>query len=155
MGAFVLRVITALGFRGCITLAIIIASVIFLGLHIAHDADVAQQLKTAQASLTSWVAYGQAEKRAFDSTQAARTREQTVAQASAGDQAKMCQARVDEARRSSAAITTLISKESAHDPQTGCPVRSLMDPGELRDALQPPAAHQSSEAAGLRPRLNG
>lgn len=61
---------------------------------------------------------------------------QAVAAVTADQRA--CDARVAQARRSTLAIQSLVSKEVPRDPQ-GCPVRQLVDPRELRDALHPPA----------------
>lgn len=45
-----------------------------------------------------------------------------------------CEARVAAARKSALAIHALIEKDPPRDPQ-GCPVRQLVDPAGLRDAL--------------------
>jgi hypothetical protein len=47
-----------------------------------------------------------------------------------------CDARVAQARRSAQAIRTIIEREVPRDPN-GCPVRQLVDPDSLRDALRP------------------
>ena len=47
-----------------------------------------------------------------------------------------CDARVAEARRSARVIERIVTKEPTYD-ENRCPVRSLVDPGELRRALQP------------------
>ncbi|CAN5855382.1 hypothetical protein BH11PSE1_BH11PSE1_16410 [soil metagenome] len=53
-------------------------------------------------------------------------------------QAAACVARIAQARRSAAAISLLTHKEPTRDPN-GCPVRQLLDPRQLRDALRPPS----------------
>ena len=47
-----------------------------------------------------------------------------------------CAARVDQARRSARVIETIVTKEPIYD-EARCPVRSLVDPGQLRNALRP------------------
>lgn len=49
---------------------------------------------------------------------------------------RACDARVADARKSSAAIRTIIQKVPTYD-QNHCPVRERVDPGLLRDALRP------------------
>lgn len=49
---------------------------------------------------------------------------------------KACTARVAEARRSARVIETIITKEPTYDANL-CPVRELVDPGQLRQALDP------------------
>lgn len=67
-----------------------------------------------------------------------RRRDETyTARTAVGKAAAACDIRVAEARRSSRAITALVTKEPAHDPQ-GCPRRQLLDADQLRDALKPP-----------------
>lgn len=117
----------------------VIALVLIVGVHFADDALTRARLKTATGAWASWQAYGQAEKRAYDAQVAARAAEATTAAGSANAQAKVCTAYVAEARRSAAAITQLVNQEPAHDPQTGCPARELMDARQLYDALKPPA----------------
>lgn len=73
---------------------------------------------------------------AFGLSEGRRKTETRQARDAVGQAAAACDTRVAEARRSSRAITALITKEPAHDPQ-GCPVRQLLDPGQLRDALKP------------------
>ena len=53
--------------------------------------------------------------------------------------AAACDARIATARRSAAALSALIHKEPTRDAH-GCPVRQLLDPRQLRDALRPPPA---------------
>lgn len=90
-----------------------------------------------KAAYASWKRYGEAEKRAFDDSERLRRAERGDAQAALSGSDAQCTARLEAARASAAAINRIIQKEPAHDPQTGCPVRRLADPGELRDALRP------------------
>lgn len=61
---------------------------------------------------------------------------QQIAADDAQSQADQCQARVDEARRSTRAIETIVTREVPRDPQ-GCHLRPVVGSDELRDALQP------------------
>lgn len=54
-----------------------------------------------------------------------------------GDAETACSARVAAATKSSSAIHQIVSKPSASDPKSHCPVRQLVSAGELRNALQP------------------
>lgn len=109
---------------------------------IAHERDKlpAEQRQTAKwkAGYDAWHGYGQAEQRAFRDSEGLRGQERAAAQASTDRLDQMCDARLAEVRRSSAAITALLSKEPAHDPKTGCAVPGVMDAGQLWNALQRP-----------------
>ena len=73
----------------------------------------------------------------------------TIADAAAAD--RQCDARLAAARKSGAALQTLIQRPVTHDQKTGCPVRELAPPGLLRDVLKPGAADSgrtSPDAAG-------
>lgn len=54
----------------------------------------------------------------------------------ASEQARQCQARVDDARRSAQRIETIIERPIHVDPQ-GCAIRRIVPADELRNALQP------------------
>lgn len=56
----------------------------------------------------------------------------------ANETAAACEARLAEARRSSAAIRDLLNQEVPRDPQ-GCPVRAMLDPDGVREAIGAPA----------------
>lgn len=81
----------------------------------------------------------------FRSAEATRVREQGVAQAAANSLIQQCAARVEEARRSARVIERIVTKEPAM--VEGCPVRELVDPAALSEALAP-----STSAAQPRPR---
>lgn len=72
----------------------------------------------------------------FRSAEDARLREQGVAQAAANSLIEQCGARVEEARRSARVIERIVTREPTYD-ENRCPVRELVDPGSLRDALSP------------------
>lgn len=54
------------------------------------------------------------------------------------DSAAACEARLAEARRSSVALRNLLNQEVPRDPQ-GCPVRAMLDPDGVREAIGAPA----------------
>lgn len=54
------------------------------------------------------------------------------------DTAAACEARLAEARRSSVVLRNLLNQEVPRDPQ-GCPVRAMLDPDGVREAIGAPA----------------
>lgn len=103
---------------------------------LAHKRDTAiAERDKARGEAKDWArAYG-SEKQAFTDAEGLRRQEGSTARAAAQADAAQCSSRVAEARRSALAIHDIVSTEVPHDPQ-GCPVRVLVDPGRLRDALQ-------------------
>lgn len=77
-----------------------------------------------------------AQRTAFDESERLRGAETAEARTALAEAAGQCEARVASARKSAAAIAAIVTKEPRRDPQ-GCPVRQLVDPGQLRDALAP------------------
>jgi len=73
----------------------------------------------------------------FREAKALRIAERVTAIGAVDAAARSCDARVSAARRSAAAIHSLVTQEVPRDPQ-GCPVRQLLDPRRMRDALTPP-----------------
>ena len=73
----------------------------------------------------------------FRSSEAARQGDQLAAAAAVTEANRSCDKRLAEARRSTKVIERIVNAPSKSDG-SGCPVRSLVDPGELRDALDPP-----------------
>ncbi len=101
----------------------------YLGwLHADRDAW-RRTARTAQAEAAGW-------KAAHRQLKDVRDGEIDTARKAATQADQACDARVDAARRSSAAVRTIIEKEPRRD-QAGCPLRERVDPGLLRDALQP------------------
>ena len=87
----------------------------------------------ASANRATAIAYA----RKSGQSEGLRKRETAQAIAAVNAAASSCDARIAKARRSAAAISTLLSKEPTRD-SNGCPVRQLLDPRQLRDALRPP-----------------
>lgn len=74
----------------------------------------------------------------FREAEKLRAQERGEAVAAVDEEAKACDGRVAEARRSSSAIRAITRKEPTRD-EADCPVRELVPAGSLRDALQPAA----------------
>lgn len=89
-----------------------------------------------KSAATSWERAADGWKASFRKAEDLRSQEATRATAAVSDMALACNARVAKARQSAAAIAALITKEPKRDPQ-GCPLRALLDPRELRDAIAP------------------
>lgn len=98
---------------------------------------------TYDAAWKSWAAsYWESERlRGEDSRQAVNA---------SSEDAKACDIRVKSARASSSAITRIVTKEVQCAPGS-VPVRSLISPVELRNALTPAAASSPAKAESGRP----
>lgn len=92
--------------------------------HAKHDLAAARvSLATATASLKA--------------SEALRASEYQKATTAVSDAEIACSARVQAALKSGAIIKKIVSKPYATDAVSHCPVRALLSPGELRDALEP------------------
>lgn len=114
---------------GVIVGAALTINVLRLDLNTAN-ANAAAWRKASDA----WSANAGAWKASFTASERIRAREQSTANTAASTLSTQCDARVAEARRSAAAINTLVTKAPTYDA-SHCPVRSLFDHGSLRDAL--------------------
>lgn len=92
------------------------------------------RLKSDVATVTSARDLAIAERDAI--AEQARANAQTAV-GDANETAAACEARLAEARRSSAAIRDLLNQEVPRDPQ-GCPVRAMLDPDGVREAIGAP-----------------
>lgn len=119
------------------------------GIWIAHkapfiglDATVSRLTKDRDAqkaqALANWQ-WGTAEKAAFDKSESLRADEAKQANASATSADKVCAGRVATARQSTAAIAAITTKAPTYDSKS-CPVRVLVAPDSVRNALGYPAA---------------
>lgn len=104
------------------------------------------QLARAKADAESWAAQAQEAQAeaethwlAWSASEAARGREWMAAEEAMAQAQVSCQAQVAEARRSARVIEKIVTKEPTYDANR-CPVRELVDPRSLREALAPPAA---------------
>jgi len=75
----------------------------------------------------------------FKKSEALRVSEHGEAVNILADAQKQCELRVKEARASAITIRRIVDAPAKSDP-AGCPLRVVVDPGSLRDALQPAAA---------------
>jgi hypothetical protein len=87
-------------------------------------------------------------KASFIAAETLRAGEAATARAASASQIQQCAARVAEARASARAIETIVTREPTYD-QNRCPVRELVDPGQLRDALRPGDADRDAGGRGL------
>ncbi len=110
----------------------------FIGPH-AVQVRITKERDAARQAASDWERYTHAWTASFHESERLRGQETKEARDAVNDDAKLCDARVAEARRSTEALHTLLHKEPAHDP-SGCPIRELVDPDRLRDALQPRTA---------------
>lgn len=101
-------------------LALLAAALLAAGVQTWRVERLKPQLTEARQALAQWEGYRDA------------------AQTSADDAAKACDARVADARRSAQRIASLMELPHATDP-AGCPVRDLLPPDQLREALTPSA----------------
>lgn len=85
----------------------------------------------------TWEANAKAWEASFRKAEAYRAQEHAAAVAAVNQAQAACDARVAQARKSALAIHNLVTKEVPRDPQ-GCPVRQLVDPRELRNAIGAP-----------------
>lgn len=75
-------------------------------------------------------------KASFDASETLRKQETADAIEAVTSEIDRCTARVAEARQSARVIERIVTKEPTYD-QNRCPVRELVDPDQLRQALQP------------------
>lgn len=113
----------------------------------ARLAAVQGDLATMTTSRDDWRTSAGEWEASFRAAESTRVRERGVAQAAANNLIQQCAARVEEARRSARVIERIVTKEPTYD-ENRCPVRELVDPGQLRDALGPTPAGRGSGAPG-------
>lgn len=75
-------------------------------------------------------------KASFTASETLRKQETTDAIEAVASEIERCAARVSEARQSARVIERIVTKEPTYDANR-CPVRELVDPDQLRQALQP------------------
>ena len=88
------------------------------------------------AAAKAWEAHARGWMASFHAAEAIRRDERADSRMATEQLAAQCDARVAQARQSARVIERIVTKEPTYD-ETRCPVRSLVDPGELRRALQP------------------
>ena len=103
----------------------------------------AARLDRAEAGISSWkLASDDWERSArnwkasFTASETLRQHETTDAIEAVTSEIERCAVRVTEARQSARVIERIVTKEPTYD-ENRCPVRALVDPVQLRQALQP------------------
>lgn len=111
--------------------------------HFLPGVGPADRLHRAAQETTDWKrAAGDYERAArnwkaqFDASETLRKQETADAIEAVASEIDRCAARVAEARQSARVIERIVTKEPIYD-ENRCPARSLVDPDELRRALQP------------------
>jgi hypothetical protein len=89
-----------------------------------------------KSAATSWERAADGWKASFRKAEDLRAQEARQANAALSEVSAACELRIAKARQSAAAIAALVTQEPKRD-QNGCVVRALLDPRELRDALNP------------------
>lgn len=92
---------------------------------------------TWKQSSDEWRKAARGWESSFRSSEAVRKREQDRAVDAVDLERTTCAALVNEARRSAVVIEKIVTKEPTYD-QDRCPVRELVDPDRLREALTAP-----------------
>lgn len=111
--------------------ALAAVALILVALHIKGELDSIPGLK---ADAANWKSAYQSEQKAFQGSEDQRKRDQIQAVSAVNASNADCDARISEARRSSSAIRSIVNVCPKLDQQN-CPVRSVIDPGGLRNAL--------------------
>ena len=88
------------------------------------------------AAAKAWEAHARGWMASFHAAEGIRRDERQNSRMATEQLAAQCDVRVAQARQSAHVIERIVTKEPTYD-ETRCPVRSLVDPGELRRALQP------------------
>lgn len=88
------------------------------------------------AAAKAWEAHARGWMASFHAAEGIRRDERQNSRMATEQLVAQCDARVAQARQSARVIERIVTKEPIYD-ETRCPVRSLVDPGELRRALQP------------------
>lgn len=109
-----------------------------IALHFVGDHATRKDRDDYKAAAAEWKRKAEGWKASYEAQKAIRAQEQVAATNAVTEANKSCQARVDQARRSAKAIKEIVYVEPKRDA-AGCPVRSLVDPDRLRDAIGAPA----------------
>jgi len=100
----------------------------------ARNAKLSDDRDAWRTTARGYLAASKAWEANFRGSEAARGRERERAEGAVNASAKACDVRVSAARRSAAAIQSIVTKEVRYD-ESRCPVRAVVGAGELRDAL--------------------
>lgn len=102
----------------------------------AQHARLEAKHAAAVQAARKWEGYARGWMASFYGAEGVREDERVNARQAVAQLQGQCDARVAEARQSARVIERIVTKEPTYD-ETRCPVRSLVDPGQLRDALRP------------------
>ena len=147
MGALALRLwASPLARRSLAVCLIVLATVaVIAGIYRAGEAagrgKIAADRDAWRTTAKTYLGAAKAWERSFRESETLRVREHGKAVAVSAEAARACDARVAVARRSAAAIQSIVTKEVRYD-ESRCPVRAVVGAGELRDALGLAAARR-------------
>jgi hypothetical protein len=125
------RIAAGAGFAGAIVLA---GGVAFLAGQHDGKAKMSADRDAWRRTAGQYLASAKDWEKSFRSSEKIRGQERTEAIQAVNDAGRTCDARVAAARRSTAAIQSIVTKEVRYD-ESRCPVRAVVGSGELRDAL--------------------
>lgn len=111
--------------------ALVVLGLVFGALHIKHEMDSIPGLKV---EISTWKTAYAGEKAVFDKSEALRKSDQLAAIGSINAAQADCTVRIAEAKRSASAIRKIVNAQPKLD-QNNCPVRNVIDPGLLQNAL--------------------
>ncbi|KQS55883.1 hypothetical protein ASG17_07485 [Brevundimonas sp. Leaf363] len=107
----------------------------FIGPAASHARQEARH-DVAIAGTNEWKRHALGWMASYRVSESRRGEERQTSQAAATSLIEQCAARVAEARQSARVIERIVTKEPTYDPSR-CPVRELVDPRSVREALQP------------------
>lgn len=107
----------------------------------AGKAKITPDRDAWRTTARSYLASAKAWEASYRASQRVRGIERGAAIDAVTKAGQACDARVSAARRSAAAIQSIVAKEVRYD-ESRCPVRAVVGSGELRDALGLAADHR-------------
>ena len=102
----------------------------------AEAARVVAQRDVALAAAKAWEGHARGWQASYHAAQGIRANEQENARQAASQAAASCLNQIERARASARVIERIVTREPTYDANR-CPVRELVDPDQLRDAISP------------------
>lgn len=102
----------------------------------AELARVDAERDLAVAAAKAWEGHARGWQASYHAAEGIRADEQENARQAASQAAASCLTQIERARASSRVIERIVTREPTYDPNR-CPVRELVDPDQLRDAIAP------------------